>query len=116
MATEIPARSLELYDKLIASVPDIERKGKTSPYTSHNGHMFSYLSKTGSMGLRLGESDRTAFLEQFNTTLFEQYGSVMKEFVTVPEDLLENTTELRKHLIRSFEYVGTLKKKPGKKT
>lgn len=41
------ADSLELYEKLVATNPGIERKGATVPYTSINGHMFSYLSKGG---------------------------------------------------------------------
>ena len=118
MATDpktAPEDKVELYDKLIASNPDIERKGKTMPYTSHNGHMFTYLSKNGSMGLRLPKEDREAFLEKHNTTLFEQYGAVMKEYVTVPDDLLENTEELQEYLDISYGYIRTLKPKPTTK-
>jgi len=44
---EAPARSkLELYERVVATVPGVERKGATIPYTSLNGHMFSYLGKT----------------------------------------------------------------------
>jgi TfoX/Sxy family transcriptional regulator of competence genes len=118
MATDpkkAPDDKVELYDRLIATNPDIERKGKTMPYTSHNGHMFTYLSKTGSMGLRLPKEDREAFLEKYNTSLFEQYGAVMKEYATVPDDLLKNTEELKEYLDISFEYIKTLKPKPTKK-
>ena len=44
-----PEDKIALYDKLIATNPNIVRKGKTSPYTSANGHMFAYLSKVGSL-------------------------------------------------------------------
>jgi hypothetical protein len=103
---------VELYDKLIAANLDIERKGKTMPYTSFNGHMFSCLSKSGSMGLRLPTMEREAFLEKYDTILFEQYGAVMKEYVTVPDDLLENAEELKEYLGISFEYIKTLKPEP----
>ena len=43
----IPPDKLALYDKLIETNTMIERKGKTTPYTSLNGHMFSFLDKTG---------------------------------------------------------------------
>ncbi len=33
---------MDPYDKAIASLPDISRKGKTMPYTSLNAHMFSF--------------------------------------------------------------------------
>jgi hypothetical protein len=112
---QIPKDKLEIYDTLIDSHPDIERKGVTSPYTSLNGHMFTYLSKTGSMGLRLPKDEREKFLEKYKTTLYEQYGSIMKEYVTVPEELLKNTEELKKYLAISYEYIKTLKPKPTKK-
>jgi TfoX/Sxy family transcriptional regulator of competence genes len=112
---EVYKAKLKLYERLIATHPDIERKGKTMPYTSHNGHMFSLLSKDGSLGIRLPKDEREVFLKKFNTTLFEQYGAIMKEYVTVPGELLANTEELKKHLEISFEYIKTLKPKPTKK-
>lgn len=110
-----PQDKIDLYDRLIATNPDIERKGNTNPYTSHNGHMFSHLSKTGSLGLRLPKDERDAFLEKYNTTLYESYGAIMKEYVTVPDDLLENTEELKAYLDISYAYVKTFKPKPSKK-
>jgi hypothetical protein len=112
---EVYNDKLESYEKLIAAHPDVERKGKTMPYTSHNGHMFTLLSKSGSLGIRLPKEEREAFLEKHNTTLFEQYGAIMKEYVTVPDELLANTKELKKYLEISFEYIKTLKPKPTKK-
>ncbi|MHA2380396.1 MAG: hypothetical protein ACXADO_12210 [Candidatus Thorarchaeota archaeon] len=112
---EVPKDKLELYEELIATHPDIERKGKTMPYTSHNGHMFTHLSKSGSSGIRLPQVQREVFLEKYNTTLFEQHGAIMKEYATVPAELLANTEELKKYLEISFEYVKTLKPKPTKK-
>jgi hypothetical protein len=49
----IPAAKLALYDRLLATEPSIERKGATIPYTSANGKMFTYLSPTGDLRLRL---------------------------------------------------------------
>jgi hypothetical protein len=49
--SKIPPAKLDLYEKLIASVPAIERKGVVHPYTSENGHMFTYLDQTGTLGL-----------------------------------------------------------------
>ncbi len=39
--SSIPAEKSELYDRLIATHPKIERKGAAMGYTSLNGHMFS---------------------------------------------------------------------------
>jgi hypothetical protein len=107
----IPLDRLKLYDKLIESDPELERKGKTVPYTSLNGHMFSFLSKDGVMGLRLSAEDRLEFMQKFNSKLMVQYGSVMKEFVEVPPDLLMNIKKLSKYLKKSFNYILTLKPK-----
>ncbi|MHA2027134.1 MAG: TfoX/Sxy family protein [Candidatus Thorarchaeota archaeon] len=112
---ETPKDKLELYENLIDTHPDIERKGKTMPYTSHNGHMFSLLSKDGQLGLRLSKEEREAFVKRYNSKPFVQYGATMKEYVTVPDSLLEKTDELKKYLELSFEYVKTLKPKKSKK-
>src|SRR5262245_35597433 len=42
-AASAPEDKLKLYEKLVATNPKVERKGATMPYTSLNGHMFSYL-------------------------------------------------------------------------
>ena len=110
-----PQDKIDLYDQLIATNPNIERKGVSMPYTSLNGHMFTYLSKTGSMGIRLAKEERVDFLRKYNTTLYESHGAIMKEYATVPEELLENTEELKEYLDLSYEYVKTLKPKPTKK-
>ena len=93
----VPADKLELYEKLIASHPEIERKGAVHPYTSLNGHMFSYLDQTGTMGLRLPEQEVEAFLKKYKTTLFKSYGVVKKEYVIVPDSLLGKSKELQKY-------------------
>ncbi|MGO9231849.1 MAG: hypothetical protein ACLQKA_21865 [Bryobacteraceae bacterium] len=110
-----PADKLELYEKLVATNPNIERKGATHPYTSLNGHMFSYLHPSGSLALRLPEDEREKFLKKYNTTLFDAYGVVQKEYVTVPDTLLNNTKELQKYFEMSRQYVQTLKPKASKK-
>jgi hypothetical protein len=109
--SNIPADKLDLYEKLIATYPKIERKGAAHPYTSLNGHMFTYLDQTGAMGLRLPKDEVEAFLKKYKTTLFKSYGVVKKDYVTVPDTLLKNTNELKKYLEISYEYVKTLKPK-----
>src|ERR1700689_5145259 len=111
----IPLDKLALYEKLIKTNPKIERKGAANPYTSLNGHMFTYLNPSGTLALRLPEKEREEFLKKYKMTLFEAYGAVMKEYVTVPDSLLKNTKELGKHFALSYRYVGSLKPKPSKK-
>ena len=111
----VPTRTLELYDQLVATNGGLKRKGKTMPYTSLNGHMFSFLTKEGMLALRLPKDDRESFITQFDTELCIQYGRVMKEYVIVPEELLEQTDKLKEYFDISFEYIGSLKPKPSKK-
>jgi hypothetical protein len=110
-----PSDALKFYDKLVATIPSIERKGATVPFTSHNGHMFSYLAKSGTLALRLPEKARETFLEKYKATLCKQYGVVQKEYVEVPDRLLRKTSELKPYLALSFEYVCSLKPKPAAK-
>ena len=107
----IPAGKLELYEKLIAIHPKLERKGAAHPYTSLNGHMFTYLDQTGTLGIRLPKDELEAFLKKYKTSLFKSYGVVKKDWVTVPDTLLRNTNELKKYLEISYKFVGTLKPK-----
>ena len=109
------AEKLELYEKLVATNPKVERKGDAMPYTSLNGHMFSYLQKIGELALRLLTEEREVFLKKYKTKLCEAYGVVQKEYVVVPEALLRKTQELKKFFDVSFAYAGSLKTKPTKK-
>ena len=108
----VPPGKLELYEKLVATNPSVQRKGATVPYTSLNGHMFSYLTKEGKLALRLPAEEREAFLKKYKTTLCEAYGIVQREYVIVPDALLSSTRELKKFFDCSYEYVGSLKPKP----
>ena len=114
----MPAKSaadrVAQYDRLIATNPKIERKGDANPYTSLSGNMFTLLHQSR-LAIRLREDEREKFLKKYKTKLFEAYGAVMKEYVAVPDDLLENTKELKKYLDLSYQYAQTLKPKPTRK-
>lgn len=105
------AANLELYEKAVATMPDVKRKGKTMPYTSRNGHMFSLLTKEGKLALRLPRDDREAFVKEYGTEPVIQYGAVMKEYVEIPQELLQDTDELGQYFELSYRYIGTLKPK-----
>jgi len=109
--SHIPSDKLALYEQLIATNPQIERKGDVHPYTSVNGHMFTYLDQTGTLGIRLPHEEAEAFLKKYKSAPFESYGVVKKDWVAVPGTLLKNTKELKKYLQMSLEHVKTLKPK-----
>jgi hypothetical protein len=114
-APSAPPDRVEAYDRLVAAMPEVERKGATMPYTSVNGNMFSYLDASGSMAMRLSAADRTAFIERFSAALHVAYGIVQKEYVTVPPDLLGDTERLLPWFRASLSYALTLKPKPTKR-
>ena len=111
----VPSDKLALYEKLVATNPSAQRKGATVPYTSLNGHMFSYLSKEGKLALRLPAGEREEFLKKYKARLCEAYGIVQREYVEVPDSLLSATRELKKFFDCSYEYVSSLKPKPTTK-
>lgn len=56
-ASEKLSEKIALYDKLVATNPAIARKGASIPYTSLNGHMFSFITIEGKLALRLPKED-----------------------------------------------------------
>ncbi len=107
--------SLSCYETLLATIPEIERKGATMPYTSINGNMFSFLDKEGILNLRLDQKHREEFLKKFKAVQPVQYGVLMKEYVAVPGKLLNSTKELQVWLKFSYEYAASLKPKKTKR-
>jgi hypothetical protein len=78
--------------------------------------MSSFLDKTGTMALRLSDDDRRMFREQYETTIAKQHGRQMREFVVVPDELLEDTQELHSWFDLSHCWIGILKPKPTKRS
>jgi hypothetical protein len=105
------SKNLDLYEKLIATNPAIKRKGATNPYTSENGHMFTHLDKSGTVGIRLSKEDAEAFVKKYKSKPFETYGVIKKDWVAVPDGLLKKTAELSKYLKLSHDHVKALKPK-----
>ena len=102
---------LEFYDALIAMNPNFERKGKTVPYTSANGYMFSMLNKDGEIGIRLSKESGERFMKTHHTTRFKSHGAYMRGYVLIPEHLYANPELLSRTLQEAFEYVMSLEPK-----
>ncbi len=106
---------VKIYDELVTSSPEIERKGKTMPYTSVNGNMFSFVSKEGNVGFRLSSEDREWSMQEYQTQPMFQHGREMKEYVKISTGVLEDTVVLKQLFQKSWNYAQTLKPKPTKK-
>ena len=111
----ISDRILSLYDQLIDATDGIEKKGKNNFYTSHNGHMYSFVAKEGYVAIRLPKDEKVAFENKYKTGPAISYGAVMREYVVIPDQLLEDTQNLKDYLLASLEYIKTLKPKSTKK-
>ena len=110
----VPPDRLDHYERLVATVPGLERKGAALPYTSVNGNMFSYLAD-GSLVLRLGAEDRAAFMERYGTGLHVAHGRPQQEYVDVPDALLADTTAAAPWFAASHAYARSLRPKPTRR-
>ncbi|MBT7092818.1 MAG: hypothetical protein HN936_06210, partial [Bacteroidetes bacterium] len=88
-----------------------ERKGKTVPYTSANGHMFSLVNKAGEVGIRFSKEVQKKYIEEFNSTIYKSYNSIMRGYVLIPERMLMDLDNVAKYLDESFDYVMSLEPK-----
>ena len=102
---------LKIYDQLVAKCDRFERKGKTMPYTSANGYMFSLFNKAGEIGIRFSKEDQQKYIEEFNSTIYTSYNAVMKGYVLIPDEMLKNLDNVAKYLNESYDYVMSLEPK-----
>ena len=99
---------LKIYDELVSKCSRFERKGKTMPYTSANGHMFSLFNKAGEIGIRFSKEVQKKYIEEFDTTIYKSYNAVMRGYVLIPEKMLQDLDKLAKYLDESYDYVMSL--------
>ena len=102
---------LKLYDELVAMCPRFERKGKTMPYTSANGYMFSLFNKASEIGIRFSKEVQKKYLEEYNTTIYKSYNAVMQGYILITEEMLKDRDNVAKLLNESYDYVMSLEPK-----
>lgn len=111
-----PPEALEQYTAVVEeAAADSKVKGAKNPYTSRNGHMFSFLTPEGMMALRLSDELSDKFKSEYDSGEVRQYGSVMRGYVSIPDELLEDTATLASWFDQSHTWIGTLPPKPTKK-
>ncbi len=102
---------LKIYDEIVAKCHRFERKGKTMPYTSANGYMFSLFNKAGEIGIRFSKDVQDNYLTEFRTSLYKSYGAVMKGYISIPHKMLEDLDRVAELLNESYDYVMSLEPK-----
>lgn len=100
--------ALKRYDKLVDLCDRFERKGKTMPYTSANGHMFSLLNKAGELGFRFDKKTQEKYFEKYQTSYLISYNSKMKGYILIQEDMFDDQDNLLELLNESYDYVMSL--------
>jgi hypothetical protein len=99
---------LKIYDNLVAKCSRFERKGKTVPYTSANGYMFSLLNKAGEIGIRFSKEVQKKYIEEFNSSIYKSYNAVMRGYVLIPDEMLKDLDNVANYLNESYDYVMSL--------
>lgn len=104
-----PPDALDHYRAIVdAADRDIEVKGAKNPYTSANGHMFSFLDPDGTMAVRLPDDLRDEFLERHDSGPVVRYGSVMQGYVSIPDEMFAGESAVVTWLEASFDWVTSL--------
>ncbi|MGI9666042.1 MAG: hypothetical protein ACR2N2_02930 [Acidimicrobiia bacterium] len=106
---------LAIYRDLIDEIPDLQLKGKTMPYTSMNGNMFSFVSKEGILAFRLSKDRQAEYLDEHPGTTVEQYGATMRGYVEVTEVVLDDKQTTASLWSDCVANARTLDPKPTKK-
>lgn len=99
---------LKTYDAIVAACPEIERKGKTMPFTSDNGYMFSLVNKDNEIGIRLSKPDGKVFMEENGAGIFKSHGATMRDYVKIPETMFGDIDKLADLLRQGHTHVMSL--------
>ena len=99
------------YAAAIEATDGVNLKGKANPYTSMNGHMFSFLSKEGDVCFRYAEPRRKELADEFGVAEVRAHGAVMRGYVAMPDHVLADPIRLKALFAESLAYVQTLKPK-----
>lgn len=103
--------TLAIYENLLQKCDRFERKGKTVPYTSANGHMFSFINKEGDLGIRFSKSVQEKYFEKYQTSYFKSHNAVMRGYIHITDKMMMNEDDLVLLLNESYDYVMSLPKK-----
>jgi TfoX/Sxy family transcriptional regulator of competence genes len=106
-----PQKLIDLFTTVVPGPPVVERKMFGYPAGFINGNMFMSLFRDD-MILRLSEGRRKEFLNLEGAKMFEPMpGHPMREYVAVPQRVMENKKDLASWVSRALEYGESLKPK-----
>ena len=108
----------DLIEKFHDSLPDdprVERKKMFGfPSAFVNGNMAAGIFNQIIM-VRLSEAERQEWMGKGATPFEPMPGRPMKEYIVLPQQVIEDAAALRNAVLQSINFVGTLKPKVKKK-
>lgn len=111
--TKSPQSLIDLFDKSVPSGAGITRRKMFGyPAVFANGNLFIGLHQNDFI-MRLSEKDRARFSAEFGERIFEPMkGRPMREYVRLPEELLNDGRKRATWIKRSLQYAETVVAKP----
>lgn len=107
---KVPEEMKEKFHQVMEEYEGIDRKKMFGcPCCFHNGNMFTGLHEENWI-LRLSEEDREE-IKTLGARPFEPMGRAMKQYILIPQSILQNSQELHEWIKRSLGYVATLPRK-----
>ena len=114
-----PAQLVDLFAAVLPNESNIEKRQMFGyPCAFVNGNMFTGLHQE-SLIVRLAEDQRTNLIKEDGASQFEPMpGRVMREYVSLPDAILNNRSRLVEIVASAIDYAASLPpkvKKPRKK-
>jgi TfoX/Sxy family transcriptional regulator of competence genes len=112
----VSAELARLFSELVSVLPpDVERRKMFGcPCVFVNNNMFAGVHQENMM-MRLPEAERQALIQADGSPFEPVRGRIMREYVTAPQAMLGNPTELSSWLEKAYAYAKSLPPKPPRK-
>lgn len=111
-----PPALIAAFDAALPDDPHVERRKMFGyPAAFAHGHLFTGLHQENLM-VRLGEAQRAALVKNGGRPFEPMPGRAMREYVVVPDTIVEDKRALAMWLKRGLAYVGTLPAKAEKRS
>lgn len=110
-----PPALIAAFDGALPDDPHVERRKMFGyPAAFAHGHLFTGLHQENLM-VRLGEAQRAALVKNGGRPFEPMPGRAMREYVVVPDTIVEDKRALAMWLKRGLAYVGTLPPKTARR-
>jgi len=115
--TKSPQSLIDLFDRSVPSASSVSRRKMFGyPAAFANGNLFIGLHQNDFI-MRLSEQDRACFVAEFGERTFEPMkGRPMREYVRLPEELIDDAPKRASWIKRSLQYAEAIAPKAKTKT